>query len=223
MRTSISVLGAENDLSITTEMESLKCESNADKASAKLLNVHDSYKNQCAPIPRIAHSLVLPYCLMIYNCHGDFNIGTLVRTGTCLAVQTVFTVGRRKFDRRTLVGGQNYTKLVRLDDLGPDPVSWFRDQGMFPVFIEQGGSDISECDFRQFWSQDNEGIPCLVVGSECDGLPEDFIASFPDCPRLSIGQPGVIRSLNVACAGSMAMERIYYAWRRQTIDRYGLL
>jgi len=209
-------------------MENLKCESNAAAASAKLINIHDGYKDQPLPVHEVATHLVLPYCLMIYNCHGDFNIGALVRTGSCLAVKTVFTVGRRKFDGRTLVGCRNYIKLVRLglDDLSPDPVSWFRDQGMFPVFIEQGGSDISEYDFRRFWSwgeSERSMIPCLVVGSECDGLPEDFIASFPDSPRLSIGQPGVIRSLNVACAGSMAMERIYYAWRRQVIDRYGLL
>lgn len=204
-------------------MESHKCESNAIEASAKLINVHERYKDQRLPVPEIAHRLVLPYCLMIYNCHGDFNIGTLVRTGNCLAVNTVFTVGRRKFDGRTLVGCRNYTKLVRLDKLDPDPVSWFRDQNMFPVFIEQGGSDIAECDFRQLWDRTEGRTPCLVVGSECDGLPESFITSFPDSPRLSIGQPGVIRSLNVACAGSMAMERIYYAWRRQVIDRYGLI
>lgn len=208
-------------------MESQKCELNAAEADVKLINIHDAYKGQRLSIADVSKTLRLPYCLMIHNCHGDFNIGALSRAGCCLGIQAVYTVGRRKFDRRTLVGSQNYMNLVRMDKLDPDPVTWFQERKLFPVFIEQGGADIGECDFRQFWERKNDHgmdlVPCLVVGSECDGLPEDFISSFPHSPRLSIGQPGVIRSLNVACAGSMAMERIYYAWRKRVIDRYGLL
>lgn len=198
-------------------MESRKCE----LQNAKLINIHDSYKSMSISARNVAKKLKLPYCLMIHNCHGDFNIGSLSRTGSCLSAKTVYTVGRRKFDRRTLVGSQNYTELVRIDEI-PNPVKWFRDHELFPVFIEQGGTDIGDYDFREFWKRSDTLIPCLVVGSECDGLSDDFIALFPDSPRLSIGQPGVIRSLNVACAGSIAMERIYYAWRRQVIDNYGL-
>jgi tRNA G18 (ribose-2'-O)-methylase SpoU len=107
--------------------------------------------------------------------------------------------------------------------LEPDPVMWFQERKMFPVFIEQGGTDIDSYDFRQlFRVGDDALIPCLVVGSECDGLPQELIDLFPNAPRLTIGQPGLVRSFNVACAGSMAMERLYYAYRRSVMDRYGL-
>lgn len=195
----------------------------------KEINVHDAYKD--IDIVKISSLMTCPYSLMILNCHGDFNIATLTRTGSCLGASTVYTVGRRKFDRRPLVGCHNYTNVVRLSDLDGDPVKWFSAapadaslktyKKMFPVFIEQGGMDLSEFKFSSMFNRDR-GEPCLVVGSECDGIGEDIMSLFPDSPRLSIGQPGVIRSLNVCNAGAMAMERMYYSYRSHVIDKYGL-
>lgn len=205
---------------LPTITDSIKCLLNNDAEAESQHNIHDIYRNHLSHMSMVSKHMHLPYSLMIYNCHGDFNVGALSRTGCCLGASAVYTVGRRKLDRRTLVGSQNYMSFKRLDALNPDPVTWFKEHNMFPVFIEQGGTDISECDFRTLWKRPE--MPCLVVGSECDGLPESFIRSFPNSPRLSIGQPGVIRSLNVGSAGAMAMERMYYAWRLDVINRYGL-
>jgi tRNA G18 (ribose-2'-O)-methylase SpoU len=187
------------------------------------LNIHSLYKE---PLPLsmldiIARCSKLPYSLLIYNCHGDFNIGTLIRTANCLGASKVWTVGRRKFDRRTLVGCQNYTDLERLDEI-PDLVSWFQERNMYPIFIEQNGYDMDTFNFGQLWEA-QALQPCLVVGSECDGIPESFMAAFPNSPRLTIGQPGLIRSLNVGCAGSIAMEHMYGSWKKNVVDRYGLI
>jgi tRNA G18 (ribose-2'-O)-methylase SpoU len=187
----------------------------------KKLNVHDFYKSHDNEvIKKIAVGLTNPYAIMIYNCHGDFNTATLARTGSCMGAATIYTVGRRKFDRRPLVGSHNYTVLNRLDDLDPDPVTWFDVHGMYPVFIEQDGDDLDKFDFRSLWNKPK--IPCLVVGSECDGIPESFISMFPGSPRLSIVQPGVIRSLNVCNAGAMVMDRLYYSYKSHIMDKYGL-
>ena len=175
--------------------------------------------------------LTAPYALMLFNCHGDFNTAVAVRTATCFSAQAVYTVGRRKFDRRPMVGAQNYIHLERLGEIA-DPCAFFAEKNMFPVFIEQGGVDIDEFDFRKLQGGESRGdgggggdgpIPCLIVGNECDGLPEEFMALFPDSPRLSISQPGPIRSFNVATACAMALHRMYNSYKTDVMGRYGLL
>jgi tRNA G18 (ribose-2'-O)-methylase SpoU len=192
------------------------------ECASKAINVHNIYKTlgfTDKKLRELSLKMTNPYSLMIYNCHGDFNIGALCRTASCFSAKKIFTVGRRKFDRRTLVGAHHYTPVIRLDSI-EDPVTWFDDQEMYPVFIEQGGTDISDFNFTNLW---NEFSPCLVVGSECDGVPEVFMELFPDSPRISIAQSGLIRSLNVATAGAVALEHIYYAHRNNVIDKYGLI
>jgi tRNA G18 (ribose-2'-O)-methylase SpoU len=189
----------------------------------KEINVHDIYKPYVGEACQIARKMTCPYALMILNCHGDFNIATLTRTGSCMGARTVYTVGRRKFDRRPLVGCNNYTNLIRLDQLDPDPVTWFKTNNMFPIFIEQGGEDLAKFNYRVLWTGDTSVIPCLVVGSECDGIAKEFMSLFPDSFRLTIAQPGVIRSLNVCNAGAMAIEHLYNSYRNYVTDKYGLM
>lgn len=172
-------------------------------------------------VQRLSHILTMPYSIMLYNCHGDFNIGVLSRTASCFSAKRVTTVGHRKWDRRTLVGSQNYTHIERYDTID-DMQEFFRTRKMYPVFIEQCGTDIDEFDFKKLYDV-SELEPCLVVGSECDGVPQSMMDLFPESPRLSIAQPGVIRSFNVSSAGSMALYKMYYAYKKKITDTYGLL
>ena len=188
------------------------------KCAAKEINVHNIYKYY-SDLPSISRKMNNPYSLMLYNCHGDFNIGSLCRTASCVSARAIYTVGRRKFDHRTLVGAHHYTDIDRLDVL-QDPINWFSEKKMYPVFIEQGGVDISIYNFSTLWHKDLE--PCLVLGSECEGIPEKFMKLFPDSPRISITQTGLIRSLNVASAGAIALERIFYSHSKNVKDRYCL-
>ena len=173
--------------------------------------------------------MTMPYSIMLYNCCGDFNIGVLARTSSCFSARRIFTVGRRKFDGRTLVGAHNYTQIEKYDKID-DMKAFFHARRMFPVFIEQGGIDIDTFDFTNLYrrpiviSDDDIGDlePCLVVGSECDGVPQSIMDMFPGSPRLSIAQPGIIRSLNVSSAGSMALYKMYYAHKKVVCDKYDL-
>jgi tRNA G18 (ribose-2'-O)-methylase SpoU len=194
--------------------------------AAPIRNEHDILKKHSLDtVKSISMKLTAPYALMLFNCHGDFNTAVAVRTATCFSAQAVYTVGRRKFDRRPMVGAQNYIHLERLGEI-PDPRAFFAEKNMFPVFIEQGGVDIDKFDFRTLGRSGSDRpdgpIPCLIVGNECDGLPEEFMALFPDSPRLSICQPGPIRSFNVATACAMALHRMYNSYKTDVMDRYGL-
>lgn len=158
----------------------------------------------------IASKLQLPYSLMIHNCHGDFNIGTLCRTASCLSVKEIFVVGRRRFDGRTRVGCQNYTTIHRWEDI---PTTFFEDRGLEPVFLEQGGKDLYESTY-ELGKLEN---PCFVVGSESYGIPEELMARYPKALRLTIPQSGMTRSLNVAASGSILLS-FYYSVLRSKLS-----
>jgi tRNA G18 (ribose-2'-O)-methylase SpoU len=69
-----------------------------------------------------------------------------------------------------------------------------------PVFIETGGTDITNMNWRGL-----EHKPCLIFGNEGLGSPDYLMR---DLPRVSINQRGVLRSLNVAVAAGIACYEI---------------
>lgn len=176
------------------------------------LNIADCFhKHVVDKDPRdIASKLQLPYSLMIHNCHGDFNIGTLCRTASCLSVQEIFVIGRRKFDGRTRVGCQNYTTINRWDSIED---TFFEDKGLEPVFLEQGGKDLYDSRYELSKIEN----PCFVVGSESYGIPEKLMARYPKALRLSIPQSGMTRSLNVAASGSILLSFYYSIVRSKLV------
>ena len=195
------------------------------ESKLNVLDVYTASGLSDEQITEVARAFHMPYSLMIYNCHGDFNTSILCRTASCFSAKHIFTVGRRKFDRRPLVGSHNYTHLTRIDEI-PDRVAFFLEHNMYPVFIEQGGISLSEYRIGTYQPKHPETgcalDPCLVVGSECDGLPQDFLDEFPESPILTIPQSGPIRSLNVSTAGAIVLCNIYHQNLKNTMDRYGL-
>jgi hypothetical protein len=136
-------------------------------------------------------------------------------------------IGRKKYDRRSCVGAQNYARIERYRDLpydNPDELKkFFSSRGYYPVFIEQGGQTIPCYDFSEIAKNimlskystevsDNQHNlkPCFIMGSESSGIPKKFMEIFDNKHIYSIVQPGILRSLNVASAFSIIIAELFH-------------
>ena len=145
-----------------------------------------------------------PYIL---NLAGDLNVGMIMRTACIMGAERLIIFGRRRYDKRSTVGAQNYIPVARIAGLNDDltfDVEAF-DATMLrwnyqPVFIETGGNSIDATDWKSISPK-----PCLVFGNEGQGIP-DYIMR--DYMRVSIDQRGVLRSLNVAVAAGIACHEV---------------
>jgi len=177
------------------------------------LNVRDEFKHLSHEEHLELHDdSRLPYAIACINLTGDLNVGSIIRSAAMLGCETVFIYGKKKFDKRGLVGAHNYQKIEYItidlpDDLGDFPpdvnyeilIQTLDGMGYTPFGLETGGARIDQMDFREIVS------PCIVVGNENMGLP-DYLRS--RLPLISIPQSGVMRSLNVGVAAAIAMAEI---------------
>ena len=179
----------------------------------KELNVRDEFKHLTHEEHLELHDdSRLPYAIACINLTGDLNVGSIIRSAAMLGCETVFIYGKKKFDKRGLVGAHNYQKIEYItidlpDDLGDFPpdvnyeilIQTLDGMGYTPFGLETGGARIDQMDFREIVS------PCIVVGNENMGLP-DYLRS--RLPLISIPQSGVMRSLNVGVAAAIEMAEI---------------
>ena len=160
----------------------------------------------------------LPYSVCAVNVLGDLNVGMMLRSAVVFGAEKFFIVGRRKFDRRSAVGAQNYMDVVRVAAVDDHLVSNCNlevdsqkvydtvvEHGYVPILFETGGRDFRE--MNQIWDNLNSHSkkPCLIFGSESDGLPKPLVEMVDSDYIVSIPQWGVLRSLNVSAAASIAM------------------
>jgi len=177
------------------------------------LNVRDEFKHLSHEEHLELHDdSRLPYAVACINLTGDLNVGSIIRSAAMLGCETVFIYGKKKFDKRGLVGAHNYQKVEYItidlpDDLGDFPpdvnyeilIQTLDGMGYTPFGLETGGARIDQMAFQEIVS------PCIVVGNENMGLP-DYLRS--RLPLVSIPQSGVMRSLNVGVAAAIAMAEI---------------
>lgn len=162
-------------------------------------------------VQKFSKKTALPLCLMLYNLHGDINIGMSIRTAAILGCSDVFIIGKRKYDRRSEVGAKHYITLHRMLSITSE---FFAEKKLVPIFLEQGGVALEEFSFKPFLpGKLPHGFKvCIVVGSESYGIPKSFIKS-TQAPIVSISQYGVLRSLNVSIAASIALYEFCKQWR----------
>jgi len=177
------------------------------------LNVRDEFKHLSHEEHLELHDdSRLPYAVACINLTGDLNVGSIIRSAAMLGCETVFIYGKKKFDKRGLVGAHNYQKVEYItidipDELGDFPpdvnyeilIQTLDGMGYTPFGLETGGARIDQMAFQEIVS------PCIVVGNENMGLP-DYLRS--RLPLVSIPQSGVMRSLNVGVAAAIAMAEI---------------
>lgn len=181
-------------------------------------NVRDEYKDlSVEELKLVCAKDSLPVAVCTLNLVGDLNVGTMIRSASLFGVEKFIVYGRRKFDKRSTVGAQNYIDLDVIDGLTPDGkeidydgfVNYMNEKNYIPVFCEQGGLELGKID----WIKDI--IPlfvnkvtrrnclytlCFVFGNESHGIPTEVMNRFEDKIIVSIPQKGVLRSFNVAAA-----------------------
>jgi len=149
----------------------------------------------------------LPFAIGLLNVTGDLNIGVSIRTALLLGASSVYLFGRRKYDKRSTVGAQNYIQVNRItysDNIDCD-IGIYNDLKNLPytiVLMEHGGYELRQNN-RAFYNQ-FERPPIFILGSESFGIPE-IILQDKSFYRISIPQKGVLRSHNVSTAASIIM------------------
>lgn len=173
-------------------------------------NVRDELKtNTLEELQQIARDASLPFAVCAINVTGDLNLGMMVRTACLMGAERFIVYGRHGFDRRSTVGAQNYIDIVKAgsiarngsleidyDEFHPTMNSF----GYHPVFIETGGRSLYE--FNPVYGIRRHTKPCLVFGNEGLGIEPSLLRGEE---VYSIPQRGVLRSLNVCAAASIAI------------------
>lgn len=172
-------------------------------------NVHDHLQHLAvADLQAVSRADRLPWHSCFINVTGDLNVGTMIRTSHCLGAASVTIFGRRRFDRRGLVGSANYIQVDQvegmLDDVTVDRHAFYKLVHLrrwIPVFVETGGYPLSEINWHRV---KEDTVPlgyeiCLVMGNETGGIPQDILQDRFGFV-VSIPQRGVIRSMNVSTA-----------------------
>lgn len=172
----------------------------------KFFNVRDEL--QSLTLEEIkAHQPVFPYAVAACNVTGSLNIGTMVRTATIFGAMEFMIFGRKFYDKRSTVGAENYIPVNHYGRFDEDAleidydgmIEDIIDRGYAPVFVEghARGRDVSEITASY--------NPCFIFGNEGVGIPNHILDKYP-FPIVSIDQPGVMRSLNVAVAAGIVMN-----------------
>lgn len=184
-------------------------------------NVHDHLKGKSVEELRaINMEDRLPYAVAVINLTGSLNIGIIIRTACLMGAERVIVFGRRKYDVRSCVGSHNYIPVERIDGFvdnrAPepklDPMKFKETMEQFnyePLFIETGGFELNRLELvgAHLYAKQRSGKKlCLVLGPEGAGIPEDILSQGL---VYTIPQLGVIRSLNVSAAASIACWEMF--------------
>lgn len=154
-----------------------------------------------------------PYGIASINIDGELNIGMMIRTAVIFAASDFIIVGKKKYDKRSTVGGHNYINIVKTEQ--QDFLTTLTRMDMFPVLIETSGDKLLNREtFSQLFYRQSPDLkiinPCFVFGSESEGIPPSLLSSYPE-DTYRIDMPGVLRSLNVSsCCAIVAHNYVQY-------------
>lgn len=152
------------------------------------------------------------FAVCIMNILADGNCGNIIRSSVLFGADKVFIGGRRRFDRRSCVGSQNYIDVENLDGFDSESqninyievIEKIKSQGYYIVCCETDGIDL-----RNFKVETTKCLryqntkPCFIFGNEGFGLPQQILESADF--TISIPQHGVLRSFNVSVAAGIIM------------------
>ena len=174
-------------------------------------NVADEFKSlSLSEVQQFQKNNSLPYSIALLNLKGGLNIGNIIRSAVIFGAQRVYIIGKKRFDRRSCVGAQNYIdlKFIEKDVEDEKNQSQILDtifcDGYTPSFIEQGGFDLNCENFYYLPKQ------CLIFGEESCGIPQSMMEhnDLYGGKVYSIPQVGVLRSLNVSSAAAIVLNKV---------------
>jgi tRNA G18 (ribose-2'-O)-methylase SpoU len=184
-----------------------------EEVASNYWNIRDDLKGKTLDeLKQIAHDATLPFAVCAINITGDLNLGMMLRTACLLGAERFIIYGRHGYDRRSTVGAHNYIDVVKAGSIDRggsmeiDYTDFFPTMDKFnydPIFFETGGTSLYDIDFRPYTDYVNAKVPCLVFGNEGIGIEPSLLVGQK---VVSIAQRGVLRSLNVCAAASIAME-----------------
>lgn len=183
-------------------------------------NVHKRYDGLSVPeLQDICKKDQNPFAVCALSVTGDLNIGSMIRTASLYGAEKFLVFGRRKFDRRGVVGASNYIEIETVNGLITDSGELSFDCNLFwatmssngytPIFVEQGGEILGKFNWNSFLKKIGTFKPCLVFGNENRGIPDNILTNqeqYHGAFTVSIPQCGVIRSHNVSVASGIVMH-----------------
>lgn len=176
-------------------------------------NVRDEFKSMnLEELKEKSNEDRLNYSILFLNVEKNINVSTLIRSAHLFGATNVFVIGSPRFDRRGLVGVQNYTNIIKTEcDTTDDSLitiinSLKNEYNMKMVFLEQheNSMDLSSNEFK---NEVKNNHCCIVVGNEGNGISKNIIDSC-DGSVVEISQLGVVRSLNAGVAGSIVSYKV---------------
>lgn len=187
-------------------------------------NVLDQYKCfSIQELQQITKQKTFPFWVMTLNVLGDLNVSTVIRSAHLFGAEKCIIFGRRKIDNRGLVGAANYTpveKVLAVDDnlnLQLNVfIDYMKNNKLVPIFIEHGGENCFEFSWKYHIEErilSSKHKPCLILGTEKDGIPLSFIEEGKKHLNgliVSIPQRGVLRSHNLSMAFSSIVTCMIY-------------
>jgi tRNA G18 (ribose-2'-O)-methylase SpoU len=181
-------------------------------------NVHNCLQDiDNEQVQRIARNLSIPLGIMLLNLDGNMNIAMSIRSAVALGCSDVYIIGKRQYDSRGAVGAKNYIRIQRYKEI--DPTTFFQENKLIPLFVEQGGTPIDEFHFKPYIEDSMDGFtPILIMGSESEGIPREWLSKKLG-PCITIPQMGVLRSLNVSIASSIILYEYTKQWRKYVGDK----
>lgn len=158
-------------------------------------NVVDKYKDM--PTEDIKLDLqrtAFPFAVCVENLIGDFNMGTVIRNANGFNAKEVYYLGNKKFDRRSMVGVQNYTDIKFISTI--DELVKPHDQYVFVgVDNVEGSVDVINYQFKP--------NTLFIFGEEGVGLSKPMQLLCDDI--VSIPMFGSVRSFNCGVASGIVM------------------
>jgi len=171
-----------------------------------VFNVKDKLKQLTVKeIKEWQQEISIPYSVAIYNNVRDFNLASIIRNSSAFALQNIYIIGWRKYDKRGAVGAYNYVNINHFIDfysfqkaIGLDNIVSLEVAEHYPQYSDTF-TELSDFKWRPG--------QCLLIGEEGAGIPEKDLSDTTH--RVNISIPGSMRSLNAATSSGIAMYSAY--------------